>query len=218
MLGFIGGTGPEGKGLALRLAMAGESVFIGSRSETNGAEAAELVNSMSKSISSDGHAQGGTNYSCAQACDIAFVCVPYPGHKETLSELEHLLRGKIVIDVVAPLKFKKGQVSSIDVPEGSAAEQAKTTLPTSRVVGAFHNVSAQDLLKPDKSIDSDVIVCSDDNEAKLITISLAEKIISIRGIDGGKLENSKYVEDFTALLLNINKIYKGHSSIKLTGI
>ena len=63
-----------------------------------------------------------------------------------------------------------------------------------------------------------MIVCSDDNEAKLVTISLAEKIVGVRGIDGGNLENSKFVEDFTALLLNINKIYKGHSSIKLTGI
>ena len=138
--------------------------------------------------------------------------------KETLHELKHLLKEKIVIDVVAPLKFEKGQISSIDVPEGSAAEQAKNILPTSRIVGAFHNVSAQDLLKPNKSIQSDVIICSDDDEAKSVTIALAEKINGIRGIDGGKLENSKYVEDFTALLLNINRIYKGHSSIKLSGI
>ena len=218
MLGFIGGTGPEGKGLALRLAMAGKSVFIGSRSETNGVKAAESVNSMTDAISSTQQVRGGTNYDCAQICEIAFICVPYPGHKETLLELKHLLKGKIVIDVVAPLKFEKGQISSIYVPEGSAAEQAKNTLPTSRIVGAFHNVSAQDLLKPNKSIQSDVIICSDDDEAKLVTIALAEKIHGIRGIDGGKLENSKYVEDFTALLLNINRIYKGHSSIKLSGI
>jgi len=218
MLGFIGGTGPEGKGLALRFALAGESVFIGSRSETNGVAAADSVNSMTDTLSPTNQVQGGTNYDCARACDIAFICVPYSGHKETLNGLKHLLNDKIVIDVVAPLQFWKGQISSITVPEGSAAEQAKKALPTSRIVGAFHNVSAQELLEPDKSIDCDVIICSDDEEAKLVAIKLTEKINSIRGVNGGALKNSKYVEDFTALLLNINKIYKGHSSIKLTGL
>ena len=218
MLGFIGGTGPEGKGLALRLAIAGESIFIGSRSEANGVDAANSIVSITSKTDSSRLIRGGTNQDCAYECDIAFVCVPYSGHKDTLAALNQSLVGKTVIDVVAPLRFTKGEISSVQVPEGSAAEQAQNVLTSSKVVGAFHNISAQDLLDPAKVIESDVVVCSDDEKAKLTTISLAEKINNIRGIDGGKLKNSKYVEDLTALLLNINKIYKGHSSIKISGI
>ena len=119
---------------------------------------------------------------------------------------------------MAPLTFSKGRISSTPVEEGSAAVQAQQILPNSRVVGAFHNISATDLLVPGKPIDSDVIVCSDDAEAKKYVINLSEKIEGIRGIDGGRLENSKYSEELTALLLNINKIYKAHSSIRITGI
>ena len=119
---------------------------------------------------------------------------------------------------MAPLTFSKGIISATPVEEGSAAVQAQQILPSSRVVGAFHNISATDLLVPSKPIDSDVIVCADDDEAKKYVINLSEKIEGIRGIDGGRLENSKYSEELTALLLNINKIYKAHSSIRITGI
>ncbi len=119
---------------------------------------------------------------------------------------------------VAPLLFNKGKISTIRVDEGSAAVQAQGIVPEAKVVGAFHNISAEDLLIPVKNIDSDVIVCADDESSKSYVMELAEKIEGIRGVDGGALENSRYVEELTALLLNINKVYKAHSSIRITGL
>ena len=217
MLGFIGGTGPEGKGLALRFAISGLSVFIGSREKQRGAEAAEEIRSQFTEIGSDIVA-GGTNEEAAIASDISVICTPYAGHKATLKNLKHDLKGKIVVDVVAPLSFKKGSISAITVEEGSAAEQAQLLLPDSLVVGAFQNASAEDLLIPSRDLECDVIVCSNDQSAKEQVMLLGERIPGVRSIDGGNLHNAKYVEQLTALLININKIYNAHSSIKIVGI
>ena len=211
MLGFIGGTGPEGKGLALRFAISGLSVFIGSRERQRGAEAAEEIRSQFTEIGS-GIVAGGTNEEAAIASDISVICTPYAGHKATLENLKHDLKGKIVVDVVAPLSFKKGSISAITVEEGSAAEQAQLLLPDSLVVGAFQNASAEDLLIPSRDLECD------DQSAKEQVMLLGERIPGVRSIDGGNLHNAKYVEQLTALLININKIYNAHSSIKIVGI
>lgn len=214
MIGFIGGTGPEGRGLALRFAMAGEDALIGSRDAARAAAAAESVNSLA-----DGLRVGGAlNEEVAERADIAFIAVPYAGHRATLNALRERLVGKIVVDVVAPLEFKRGAASAVLVEEGSAAQQAQISLPNSRVVGAFHNLSAEELLKPSAVIDADVIVCADDSDAKSETMALAETISGVRAVDGGGLANSRYVEELTALLININRIYKAHSTIKIAGI
>ena len=214
MLGFIGGTGPEGRGLATRFAISGECVSIGSRDQ---AKAELAVDEVSQIISSS-LITGGLNKDVANEADLIFVTTPYAGHKDILTSLENELTGKIVVDVVAPLAFVKGRATAIRVEEGSAAMQAKKVLPNSIVVSAFQSISAEDLLVPDKIIDSDVIVCSDDYDAKVLVMELAGKIEKIRAVDGGHLENSRYVEDFTALLLNINRIYKAHSTVKISGI
>ena len=213
MIGFIGGTGPEGKGLATRYAMAGEHVFIGSRDRQKGQDVAA---SISKSFNNQ--ILGGDNEEAAQKGDIVIICVPYEGHAEILNQLKIHLKNKTVIDVVAPLVFDKKTISSPKVKEGSAAEQAQLILPESQVVGAFHNISAHELLKSDSKVCCDVIVCSNFEDSKRSVMQLAEKIDGVRGVDGGVLANAKYVEQLTALLLNINKIYKSHSSIRITGI
>ena len=217
MLGFIGGTGPEGKGLALRFAISGMEVFIGSRQKQRGVEAAEDLVSKFDEIDSS-LIKGGTNESAASDCEIAVICTPYAGHKNTLEDLKQNLLGKIVVDVVAPLSFQKGSIHAIDVEEGSAAQEAQLILPESNVVGAFQNVSAEDLLIPSKQVNCDVIVCSNNQSAKEQVMLLGERIPGIRSVDGGNLENAKYVEQLTALLININKIYKSHSSVKIVGI
>ncbi len=216
MISIIGGTGPEGKGLALRLAMAGEHIFIGSREESRGKEVAEQILEI-KNIPSI-TVNGGSNLQAAKHGEIVIIATPYAGHKQTLIDYATLLKNKIVIDVVVPLSFSKGKISTLPVAEGSVAEEAQEILKESKVVGAFHNVSAEDLLIPNKMMDCDVIICSNDQNSTNKVIELAEKISGLRGIDGGKLHNSRYVEDFTALLININKIYKTHSSIKISGI
>ncbi|MCI0438566.1 MAG: NADPH-dependent F420 reductase [Chloroflexi bacterium] len=214
MLGFIGGTGPEGKGLALRLALAGEQVVIGSRDEGRAREAAD---SLSEHLP-PGAARGALNRDVAKESDVVFVVVPYAAQKDTLWALKDELAGKIVVDVVAPLEFVKGRASAVRVEEGSAALQAQAILPDSRIVAAFQTISARDLLEPGKPLDTDVIVCADDEDAKAAVMRLAETISGVRAVNGGGLENARYVEDFTALLLNINRIYKARSKIKIVGI
>lgn len=213
MLGFLGGTGPEGKGLALRFALAGEKVFIGSRTSSRGIEAS---NSLKKF--SDNNIFGGTNSEAASKSDVIVAAMPYEGQRETLETLKTSLTGKIVITVVAPLIFNKGAISALPVKDGSAALEAQKILPESRIIGAFQNISARDLLIPSKPIDADVIVCGDDQDAKDYVITLANMIQGVRGINGGGLKNAGYVENLTALLLNINQVYKSHSSIKISGV
>ena len=214
MLGIIGGTGPEGRGLGLRYALAGEDIFIGSRSTVR----AEQIASRISSYDIKGRVKGGSNEEAAQESDILIISVPYSGHFETLTALQKSLAEKIVIDVVVPLSIDQGRALSIPVEQGSVAKQAEGILLNSNVVAAFQTISARDLLIPDKIIDSDVVVCSNDTDAKLVVMSLVEKIADLRAVDGGDLENAGYLENFTALLLNINKIYKAHSSLRITGI
>ena len=214
MIGFVGGTGPDGMGLALRFAMAGNPVLIGSRNARRAREAADSVTSLADGL----RVAGALNEEVCIESDVVFITVPYDGHQPTLESNRYRLQEKIVVDVVVPLEFGKGGARAIEVPEGSAAQQAQAILPDSRVVGAFHNVSAEELLKPEVRIDSDVIVCGDDPEAKSQIMKLAEVIDGVRAVDGGGLHNSRYVEQFTAMLININRIYKTHSTIKIVGI
>ena len=214
MLGFIGGTGPEGRGLALRFALAGEQVLIGSREERRAREAVESM----EGLVPPGSMRGALNHDVAREAGTVFVTVPYAAHRETLSCLRWELAGKTVVDVVVPSVFSKGHATAIAVEEGSAALQAQVALRESSVVSAFHTISAVDLLVPGKSIDSDVVVCADDEPAKDLVMRLAERIPGVRAVDGGGLENARYVENFTVLLLDINRIYGARSVIKIVGI
>jgi hypothetical protein len=214
MIGFIGGTGPEGRGLALRFAMAGEKVVIGSRDESRAKESAESVAQLAPSLD----VSGVLNSDAARDSDIVFIAVPYAAQKDTLNGLKAELDGKLIVNVVAPLAFERGRASAVVVEEGSAALQAQAILPNSRVVAAFQNISAHKLLKPDETVGCDVIVCAEDEEAKAVVMTLAETINGVRAVDGGGLANARYVEDFTALLLNINRIYKAQSMIRIEGI
>ncbi len=217
MIGFIGGTGPEGRGLALRFAMAGRDVFIGSRNEERGQSIAQELGQIVPSVASKIH--GGDNQQACEKGDLVLITTPFEGQKDTLEALTNELKGKIVVNVIAPLKFEKGKgAMAMDVPEGSAAEQAQSILKDSIVVGAFQNASAEELLEPEKSADCDVLVCADDKEAKQTVMELVETIEGMRAVNGGKLFNSKVVESITALIININRIYKAHASIKITGI
>ena len=214
MIGFIGGTGPEGRGLALRFALAGEDVLIGSRDAERAQSAADSVREIASSISIG----GGLNAEVADRSDTIVIAVPYSAQKPTLESLVGELSGKLIINVVAPLTFSKGVASAIRVEAGSAALEAREIVPDATHTAAFHNVSAQELLIPDRPLDTDIVVFGDDSDAKSKVIALAEAIKGARGVDGGGLENARYCEDLTALLLNINRIYKAHSMIKIVGI
>lgn len=214
LLGFIGGTGPEGRGLALRFSSAGYPVMIGSRDISKALETAENISSQVQ----QSEVLGALNLTVAENSKIVFIAVPYTAQRETLEHLREALVGKIVVSLVVPLSFSKGKASSLPVPEGSATLQAQSILTGSSIVAAFQNTSANDLLNLDTTIESDVLVCSNDMLAKATIMELAEKIRSVRAVDCGGLENSRYIEDLTALLININRIHHKNSSIRLVGI
>ena len=215
MLAILGGTGPEGKGLALRLAMAGETPIIGSRDAGRGAAAAdELAQSVPGGV-----IKGSDNAGAVASADVVFLAFPYEGQRPVLEDLGAALKGKIVVSVIAPMKFERGKgASAVEVEAGSAAQEAQDMLPDSQVVAAFQNASAEELLDPNATMEGDVVVCSDHPEAKKLVMELAGKIKDLRGVDGGSLANAKYVEQLTPLLVNINRIYKIHAGIKIVGV
>ena len=214
MIGFIGGTGPEGRGLGLRLALAGNDVMIGSRDAARAEKAAERVSARAQAAS----VEAGLNEDVATRAETVFVTVPYAGQRPTLEPLARALSGKIVVTTVVPLRFDEGSASYLSIEAGSAAMEARETLPDSRVVAAFQTISAHDLLNPKRRLDSDVVVCSDDEEAKAVVAGLAEEIPGIRAVDGGGLRNAVMVEHITPLLLNINRVYGGRSAVRFTGV
>jgi 8-hydroxy-5-deazaflavin:NADPH oxidoreductase len=211
-IALIGGTGPEGQGLATRFALAGHRVFIGSRDVERGASvAAELATRIQRPVT------GGGNLEGAQAADIVVVVVPYAAHRPTLEALHEALAGKIVVDAVVPVVFDRGP-RPVEVAAGSATEEAQEILPDARVVGAFHNLAAEVLMDPEQAVDADVLVTSGDAEAKREVMALAEEIAGVHAVDAGPLRFSRFVEDITILLIGINGRYKTHSGIRIVGL
>ena len=215
MLAFLGGTGPEGKGLALRLAMAGESVVIGSRDAGRAQEAANELLELAPGVA----ISGAVNPEAAARADVVFLTMPYNGMSPTIDGVGEALSGKPVVTVIAPMRFERG-VGAIadDVPAGSAAQEAQAAAPDSRVVAAFQNVSAEELLRPGVTLDEDVVICADDMEAKQVVVDLTRKIPNLRPVDAGALYNARYVEQITPLLVNINRIHRVHSGVRITGV
>ena len=215
MLAFLGGTGPEGKGLALRLALAGEGVVIGSRDAARAQGIAEELFQQAPSAL----ITGADNARAAANADVIFLTVPYEGQRPLLEQVRQNLIGKVVVDVIAPMRFERGTGAiAVAVEAGSAAQEAQELAPDSLVVSAFQNVSAEELTQPDVVMQGDVVVCSDHREAKNLVMELTRKITDLRPVDGGGLINSKYVEQITPLLVNINRIHKIHAGIRIVGI
>jgi 8-hydroxy-5-deazaflavin:NADPH oxidoreductase len=214
-VGVLGGTGPQGKGLALRWAMAGQKVVLGSRSAERAAQAAADVVAQADG----GEVSGVDNAECAAAADVVLVAVPWDGHAELLTSLREQLAGKIVIDCVNPLGFDKQGPYALPVAEGSAAQQAYDLLPDSRVTAAFHHVSAVHLADLSVTeLETDVLVLGEDREATDVVRALADRIPGVRGVYGGRLRNAHQVEAFTANLIAINRRYKTNSGIRITNI
>jgi NADPH-dependent F420 reductase len=210
VVGVLGGTGEQGRGLALRLAVSGIRVSIGSRDANRASEsAAEL-----------GHGVTGlSNEDCATSSDVVIIAVPWDGHENILTGLRGQLAGKIVVDCVNPLGFDAGGAFALSVAEGSAAQQAAALLPDSSVVGAFHHVSAVTLLDlTQETIDTDVMVVGDDRAATDTVQALAARIPGMRGIYAGKLRNAGQVEALTANLISVNRRYKAHAGLRVTDV
>ncbi len=214
-LAFVGGTGPEGLGLAMRFARAGHEVAIGSRSTERGQEGAQKVIEVVPTAK----ATGGANADVVADADVVFLTFPYAGQRATLEALGAALDGKIVCNVVAPLEFQQGVGAvALNVPGNSALQEAMEQLPNARVVSAFQNMSAEELQHVDHPIEADVLVCGRDAEAKQVIIGLANQIEGVRGIDAGGPSQSRYVEMLTSLLINLNRKHKTQTSIRIVGL
>ncbi len=211
-IALIGGTGPEGRGLATRFALAGHRVIIGSRQAERGAAAASDV-----SAAVGRELQGTTNEAAVEEAEVVVVTIPFAGHRATLESLRDALRGKVVVDAVVPVRFEGGPVP-VEVKAGSATEEAAELLPDSRVVGAFHNLAADLLLDVETPVDADVLVTGADQEAKRLVCELAEQIAGVRAVDAGPLRFSRFVEGITVLLIGINGRYRTHSGVRIAGL
>jgi hypothetical protein len=216
VVGVLGGTGAQGKGLAYRFALAGQQVLLGSRdAERAAGVAAELTELLPEGKS----VRGAANDEVAAEAGVVIVAVPWDGHGATLESLRDALVGKVVVDCVNPLGFDKQGAFALEVPEGSAAQQAAALLPDSRVTASFHHVSAVLLADPAvESIDTDVLVLGDDREATDLVRALAGRIAGVRGIYAGRLRNAHQVEAFTANLISVNRRYKAHAGIRVTDV
>ncbi len=213
-IAVLGGTGPQGRGLARRFAAAGLTVVIGSRDPGRAVEMAASV----AGIGSD-TVTGASNADAAAAGDIVVIAVPWDGHAEILTQLAAVLAGKIVVDCVNPLGFDKQGAFALAVAEGSATQQAAGLLPDSTVVGAFHHLSAVLLDDPTvSSIEVDVLVLGDIREATDVVQALARTIPGARGIYGGRLRNAHQVEALTANLISVNRRYKAHAGVRVTDL
>jgi 8-hydroxy-5-deazaflavin:NADPH oxidoreductase len=212
VVGVLGGTGDQGRGLARRLAMAGNRVVIGSRHAGRAAAAAASVGAAPQ-------VTGAENEEAARLADVVIAAMPWEGHASLLSQLSGALEGKIVIDCVNPMAFDSHGAYPLRVAEGSAAQQAAALLSGSTVVGAFHHVSATLLLDPEvDSLDQDVLVLGDHRHATDLVQALADRIAGVRGVYAGRLRNCGQVEALTCNLVSVNRRYKAHAGVRITDL
>ena len=210
-IGILGGTGPQGRGLARRFAAAGHAVVLGSRS-------AERAQQVAADYARLGDVTGDTNAGAA-AAELVVVTVPYEGHAALLAELAEPLAGKVVVDCVNPLGFDGQGPYALPVEAGSAAQEAQQLLPGSTVVAAFHHVSAALLDDPSvERLEGDVLVLGEDRAAVATVCELAAAIPGARGIYAGRLRLAGPVEAFTANLIAVNRRYKAHAGLHVTDL
>jgi len=210
-IGLLGGTGPQGRGLALRLALAGHRVLLGSRDPGRAAGVVqELLAGRDLPI------EGVGNAAAAARADVVFLVFPFAGQADVLPGLAGPIGDKVVVDVINPLAWDQDGPYQLDVAEGSAAEQAAALLPQARVVAAFHHAAPRLLADPDRQVETDVLVAGDDPGAKRLVLGLADQIPGCRGVDAGPLRMARQLEGFTAVIVGINRRYRIHAGLRIS--
>ncbi len=213
---ILGGTGPLGRGLALRLARAGVEVCLGSRDQARAqAEAAKLGARLplgSAPVSGTGNAQA------LPPGRLAILAVPYSAQPGLLGELGAALGGRIVVSTAVPMAFAQGLPHPLHPEAGSAAEEVAALCPQALVVGAFHTVSADNLGALERELDEDILVSSDHQAAKLEVQRLVETVPGLRGVDAGPLANAAFSEGLTPFLLRLNRVHRARAGVRITGL
>jgi NADPH-dependent F420 reductase len=210
-IGLLGGTGPQGRGLALRLALAGHRVLLGSRyPEKAAAIVAELLGGRDLPV------HGVANRDAARGAEVVFLVFPFAGQAAVLPGLAEAIGAKVVVDVINPFGWDEAGPRLVEVPEGSAAEQAQALLPSARVVAAFHHAAPKLLADPDREVETDVLVAGDDQAAKGLVVELADQIPGCRGVDAGPLRLARQLEGFTAVIVSVNHRYRIHAGLRIS--
>lgn len=194
-VGIVGGTGDFGQGLAERLRRVGYEVTLGSRTP---------------------HDEFVSNQEACRFCEIVFLSIPPQGVADMCRQLASDLEGHIGVSVASPVVFEDGKPGAAPA-ELSLAEQAQAAAPGCRIVAGFHTVSARALARVDEPLDEDVLICGDDQDAKAVVSELAERIVEGRAVDAGRLEVARWLEPITAVLLNVNRVYKANTGLRVTG-
>ena len=214
-IGIIGGTGPAGRGLALRAAMAGTSVVIGSRQAERASEVAADV--ASRTGAGAGAITGAANEDVCGA-DLVVVATPWEGTIATVSPLAEALSGRVVVSMVNALVKEGRSFLALVPPRGSMAGAVQAALPSSLVSAAFHHLPASQMERPEAAVEADVLVCSDHPAATAATVALVDRIGGLRGVDAGDLAQAAAIEAFTAVLITVNIRNRAHAAIRLTGM
>ncbi len=217
-IGVIGGTGAQGKGLALRLANAGYPVVVGSRDAERAVVVAnELIAAVGPDV--DVHVTGATNREAAAHASVLLIATPWDPSPSSHAWLAPVAQDKVVITCVNPLGFDSWGAYGLDVPAGSAAEHIAKQLPDARVAGAFHHVAADRLANLQFALqEEDVLVASDDLLALAKACELAAAVTGRRGIDAVPLLNCRLLEPLTAVLISLNIGYRSHSGIAICNL
>ena len=214
-VGVLGGTGPAGTALAARLASVGYDVVIGSRSAERAEEKAASIRGEWPQLSLPLH--GGSNEDAA-ACDIVVIATPWDSAATTAREHSDALAGKVVISMANALVRVGHEFQPLVPPRGSVAAHVQAAVPGCRVVAAFHHLPAKELGHLGDPIDSDVLICSDDDDALSVVSHMVRLIPGCRPLDSGELSNATAIEAFTAVLLQLNVRYKTRVAPQLNGI
>jgi NADPH-dependent F420 reductase len=218
-LALVGGTGKEGRGLALRLAAAGHRVLIGSRSAERAARTAADLRTL---LAAKGYGRAdvgsGQNLAVIAEADVVFLTLPFTALDELLDQCAAGLGGKIVVDVMAPIRSERGRTVLVPPAAGSASRHLHDRAPAARVVAGFKNVAAQHLLRLGRAAVGDVLLAADDGEAKQVVARLVRNIPALRPVDAGPLANAAFLESLTALELNLNRLHRTVTAIRVLGI
>jgi 8-hydroxy-5-deazaflavin:NADPH oxidoreductase len=212
-IGFVGGTGPAGFGLGARLARADHEILIGSRSE----ERAEEVCVKIRELLPQAKVKACTNEDAASGAEVVMLTMRDDAQRETLRQLGHLMAGKPVVSMANPLRIGNRTATYVQPPEGSLAEEAQKDAPDARIVSAFHEIRVDKYGDLDHELDSDTLVCGDDDRAKKVVMQLSRDI-GVRPVDAGALLNARYVEAFVCILITVNFRYKATTGLRITGL
>jgi NADPH-dependent F420 reductase len=211
----IGATGPAGQAAAVQLAGVGHEVVVGSRALER---ATETVQALTEHWAGrDLHLVPGENDTAAEA-DLIVAATPWEGLLTTVTELREPLKGKLVISMANALTRWGKDMIPLLPPTGSVTLAVARVLPDSRVVGAFHHLPAGPWGDLDHPLDADVMVCADERAAAKEVIALIDQLPGLRGVDAGGLASALAIEALTPALLEVNRRYKTHVALRLTGL